>query len=64
MKDVNSHSYTSVDNELATYGVSSIDGCNEHDCGSSSREEEMDYEHDLEPIKSFPEAHTAYETVK
>jgi len=33
--DVNFHSYTSVHNEFATRGTSSIDGCNDHKGGSS-----------------------------
>jgi hypothetical protein len=54
-KDAGFGSYTSLDNELAIHGISSIGGlCDEHEGGSSSREEEEGDEHNLQPLRGLP----------
>jgi hypothetical protein len=64
-KDVDFSSYVSVDNELATCGISSIDElCDDCEGGGSGEEDEEGDEHEPEPVPSFTEAHAAFETVK
>jgi hypothetical protein len=64
-KDVDFSSYVSVDNELATCSMSSINElCNDREGGGSSEEEEEGDKRGPEPVPSFTEAHTAFETVK
>jgi hypothetical protein len=55
----------SVNNELATCGVSSIDLlCDDREGGGSGEEEEEGDECEPEPVPSFTEAHAAFQTVK
>jgi hypothetical protein len=57
-KDAGFGSYTSLDNELAKHGISSIGGlCDEHEGGSSRGEEEEGDEHNLQPLRGFAEVH-------
>jgi hypothetical protein len=62
-KDVDFSAYVSVDNELATCGVSSINElCDDHKGGGSGGDEGD--EREPEPVLSFAEVHAACETVK
>jgi hypothetical protein len=63
-KDVDLNFHVSVDNELATCGISGIDElCDVHEVGSSEGEEEED-ECEAEPLLSFTTVYLAYETAK
>ena len=64
-KDASFGSYTSLYNELATHGISSVGGlCDEHEGGSSSREEEEGGEHDCQPLRGFAEVRAINRTLK
>jgi hypothetical protein len=65
-KDVNFCSYVALDNELATYNISSIDElCDDREGGGSSDEQGKEEEEcQPEPVPSFMKEHDAHETVK
>jgi hypothetical protein len=64
-KDVNFSSYVSVDSELVSCGVSSIEELfDDREGGGSGEEDEEGDEREPEPVPSFTEAHAAFETVK
>jgi hypothetical protein len=57
-------SYVSVENEIATHGVSSIDQMQEdHEGGRSSGEEGRETKCDSEPILNCTNAHADYTTL-
>jgi hypothetical protein len=62
-KDVDFSSYISAHNELATCSISSIDDMCD-DCDGGEDEEAGDECRKPEPVPSFTEAHTTFETVK
>jgi hypothetical protein len=56
-------SFTSVENALATCGVSICDKFCDCKVTAKQREDDKGDKHDPEPVTSFSEAHDAYKTV-
>jgi len=64
-KNVNFSFYASVENELATHGISSTDLlCDDCVAGTSSAKKEEGDECNLESVMSIVKSHSAYKTLK